>query len=125
CGMSPESMTVLTVIKQLGVSVLKWITFVCCSIVVFASTSYASTVTYVTPGGSTTTGGAVNASATFTTGAGTLSITLTDLLVNPTDVAETISDLDIMLSNGAKTGTLSSSSGQDITVNGDGTYALG
>ncbi len=85
----------------------------------------AETITYVTPAGSTTAGGAVDASATFVTGAGTLSITLKDLLVDPTNVAQLISDLDFTLSNGATSGTLASSSGQEITVNSNGTFTLG
>lgn len=84
----------------------------------------ASTITYVTPPGSTTTG-PVSASATFTTGAGTLLVTLNDLEANPADVSQLISDLDIVLSNGATAGTLTSSSGQQITVNTDGSFVLG
>ncbi len=85
----------------------------------------ADTITYVTPAGSTTSGGPVSAEATFVTGAGTVSITLTDLQANPTDVAQLISDLFFTLSNGATTGTISSSSGQEITVHGDGTFTTG
>lgn len=99
--------------------------YVCLAVLVCALASQAAMITYITPPGSTSGGGPVNASATFTTGAGTLSITLTDLQANPTDVAQLISDLDFVLSNGATTGTLSSSSGQEITVNGGGTFTLG
>jgi hypothetical protein len=52
-------------------------------------------------------------------------ITITDLLAKPTDVAQPISDLSFKPSNGAATGTLTSSSGQQLTVNGNGTFALG
>src|SRR5215831_5587433 len=86
----------------------------CLLIFAFVATSHATTITFVTPIGSSTSG-PVNASATFTTSAGQISITLTDLQVNPTDVAQTLSDLDFVLSNGATTGTLASSSGQQIT----------
>jgi len=79
----------------------------------------ADTVTFVTPSGSTTSGGAVDASATFTTGAGVINITLTNLQGNPKDVAQAISDLDFVLSSGATIGTLVSSSGQEVTVNGE------
>jgi hypothetical protein len=85
----------------------------------------ATVITFVTPTGATTGGGPVNASATFTTGAGTLFISLTDLQANPTDVAQLISDLDFTLSGGQTTGTLSSSSGTQINVAGNGTFALG
>ena len=87
--------------------------------------AHASISTYVTPSGSSTVDGAVNASATFITGPGTVSITLTDLLANPKSVGQLISDLDFLLSNGATTGTLFSSSGQQITVNSGGTSSTG
>ena len=90
-----------------------------------ASAAHASTVTFVTPVGASTGGGAVNASASFTTDAGTLSVTLTDLQANPTDVAQTLSDLVFTLSAGQTSGTLTSSSGQQITVNSGGTFTLG
>ena len=88
--------------------------------------AHASTVTFVTPVGASTSG-PVNASATFITDAGTLSVTLTDLQANPTDVAQTLSDLVFTLSTGQTTGTLTStsSSGQQITVNSGGTFTLG
>ena len=90
-----------------------------------ASDAQADTVTFDTPAGSTTSGGAVDATATFVTGNGTLSITLTNLLANPTDVAQLLSDLSFNLSNGATTGTIGSSSGQEITVAGNGTFTTG
>src|SRR5579871_1911598 len=85
-----------------------------------AMAAHASSITYVTPTGSTTSGGAVKAQADFSTGAGFVTITLTDLQINPTDVAQLISDITFTLSNGATTGTLASSSGQEITVAGPG-----
>ena len=84
----------------------------------------AATIYYGTPTGSSTGGGPVSASASFTTSAGQLLITLTDLQANPTDVAQLISDLDFTLSNGITTGTLASSSGQQITVHSNGTFSL-
>ncbi len=85
----------------------------------------ANVITFVTPAGSTTGGGPVNASATITTGAGTVSIVLTDLQANPTDVAQIISDFDFTLSGGQTSGTLTSSSGQQISIAGNGTTTLG
>lgn len=90
-----------------------------------APKAHADTVTYDTPAGSTTSGGAVDASATFVTGDGTLSITLTDLQANPTDVAQLISDLSFVLSNGATSGTIVSSAGQEVTIATNGTPTLG
>ena len=97
-----------------------------CSFVVLASAvGHASSITFFTPTGATTSGGAVSDSATVVTGAGTVTITLTNLLANPTDVAQLISDFDFVLSNGATTGTLTSSSGQAITINADQSSTLG
>ncbi|HLK50704.1 MAG TPA: PEP-CTERM sorting domain-containing protein [Bryobacteraceae bacterium] len=99
--------------------------FLAAGLVLVASTgAYANTITFVTPAGATTSG-PVDASATFTTGNGVVDITLTNLEANPTDVAQLLSDLDFVLSNGATTGTLASSSGQEITIASDGTFTLG
>jgi len=94
-------------------------------LIVNVSVAHASTVTFVTPPGSTTGGGAVNASATFTTGPGIMSVVLQNLQANPTDIAQLISDLDFTLSTGATTGTSLASLTQQITVNSGGTTTLG
>jgi hypothetical protein len=86
--------------------------------------AHANTFTFVTPVGATTSG-PVNASATVVTGAGTVSVTLTDLLANPTDVAQLISDFDLFLSNGATFATSLTSSGTEINVLGNGTTTPG
>ena len=90
-----------------------------------AQSAFAATITYDTPPGSTTSGGPVDATATFTTGDGSLDITLTNLLANPSNVAQLLSDLSFTMSNGATSGTIASSSGQEITVNNDGTFTTG
>jgi hypothetical protein len=84
----------------------------------------ADSVTFVTASGSTSGGQPVDASATFTMGSGVVTIILTDLQTNPTSVGQLISDLDFVLSSGA-TGTLASSSGQEIAVKPDGSFVLG
>jgi hypothetical protein len=85
----------------------------------------ANTITFVTPVGSSTGGGPVSASATVTTNTNSVFITLTDLQANPTDIAQLLSDFDFVLSNGATTGTLTTSSGQQIVIAGNGTTTLG
>jgi PEP-CTERM motif len=115
----------LRIIKFLRASTMLSLTVALVLFATSATEARADLVTYVTPAGSTTSGGAVDASATFVTGTDSLTITLTNLYANPTDVAQLISDLDFTLSNGATSGTLQSSSGQQITVNGDGSYTLG
>lgn len=89
-----------------------------------ASAASAAQITFVTPVGSTTSGGPVNASATFTTSANTLNIQLTNLQANITDVAQALSDLFFTIDTAA-TATLTNSSGQEITVAGNGTATLG
>jgi hypothetical protein len=87
----------------------------------------AGSITYITPSGSSTGGGPVNAQAVFTTSANTLSITLTDLQANPKDVAQLLSDLKFTIGNGGSfTGSsLASGTGQEITVHGNHTFTLG
>ena len=89
-----------------------------------ASAAYADTFSFMTPTGSSIGGMPVNAAAPVVTGSGTVMITLSDLLANPTDVGQLISDFDIVLSTGAMTGTLASQSGQQINVAGDGTFSV-
>jgi hypothetical protein len=87
---------------------------------------HAGSITYVTPSGSSTTGGPVDAKASFTTGQGSLTITLVNLLANPKDVAQALSDLSFTVGNGTLSGaSQSSSSGQEITIAKGGSFSLG
>src|ERR1700746_3460472 len=85
----------------------------------------AASDTFTTPGGSTAGGQPVDASALFTTGSGTVSITLNNLFANPTAVSQAISDLDFTLSTGPTTGTLASSSGAEVMIGSGGTVTPG
>ena len=86
----------------------------------------AATVTFVTPTGSSVGDGSVNASATFTTSVNTINVSLSDLLANPTSVGQLISDLSFTYSGGHLTGqTLTSGTGQALTVAGNGTFSTG
>jgi hypothetical protein len=85
----------------------------------------AVTDTFMTPTGSSTSDGAVDATATFVTGPGTITITLNDLLANPTSVGQLISDINFTLSNGATTGTLSGSSAPQISIDKSGASTMG
>ena len=83
----------------------------------------ADTITFSTaPGAQNGGGNAVDASVTFTTGNGTLTIDLTNLLsaAGTTTVAQNISDLFFTLSNTTSTGSVSSSSATFINVDGSG-----
>ena len=85
----------------------------------------AAIVTYATPVGSTTGGQPVNASATFTTGAGTIHIDLVNAIVDPKSVVQNVSDLKFTVSTGQNTGTLTGSSALERTVNSGGSYSNG
>lgn len=85
----------------------------------------AAIVEYTTPAGTLVGGQPVDAKATFVTGAGSLSITLENLKDNPTSVIQALSDLAFALSGHETTGTLSSSSGLERTVNSNKTYTDG
>jgi hypothetical protein len=85
----------------------------------------AAIIEYTTPAGSTQSGLPVNALVDITTGNGTISITLENLQANPTSVAQNLSALAITFSSPVGTAGLTSGSGQEITVNGGGTFSLG
>jgi hypothetical protein len=86
----------------------------------------ADTLTYVTPTGSKDgAGDLVNARATFTTGTDAITIVLSNLFSNPTDVGQNLSDLFFTVSTGQKTGTVSSSSGLERTIADDGSFTVG
>ena len=87
----------------------------------------ANTITFNTAVGATNpqSGQPVSATATFITGTNTLTITLTNLLINPTDVSQNISNLAFVLSSGQTTGSISSSSALQRNVASDGSYTDG
>src|SRR5258708_7929764 len=105
-------------------------TLIGCASLLVASAS-ANTVTFVTPAGATTSG-PVDATATFTTSSafgGSLTISLTDLLANPGDAAQLLSDLDFTLSSHSTTGiidpNISRTFGTQRFVNAGGTWSAG
>jgi hypothetical protein len=67
----------------------------------------------------------VNASASFTTGAGTIDVILRNLQPNPTDISQAICDLTFSISSSTAGATLASSSSSQLTVNTGGTFTLG
>lgn len=84
----------------------------------------ANTFTFDTPtGAKDSAGDAVDASAVFITGTDTLTITLTDLLKNPGDVGQLLSDIKFGFAETiSSSGTsLTSASGTGIKVNSNGT----
>jgi hypothetical protein len=92
----------------------------------FAQPVMALTIQFDTAAGATEAGGnPVAARAVFTTGAGTIDIALSNLLVNPLTIAQNLSDLTFHVSTGESTGTLSSSSGLERTIAANGTFTDG
>jgi hypothetical protein len=89
--------------------------------------AHAESVMFITPSGSMSGGGPVNAEADVTTSAGSISITLLDLQSNPKDVAQLLSGFSFTLGNGGLvTGSSETgASSQELTVNGNGTFGIG
>jgi hypothetical protein len=88
--------------------------------------------TFVTPANSSTAGGPVQDQVVFVVGSGvnvpvgTIQVTLTNQQANPNDVSQLLSDLSFTVANGSTTGaTLASSSGQELTDNGNGSFSTG
>jgi hypothetical protein len=80
------------------------------------SSAHATTFTFNDPGA---------AQAVITTGNGTISLTLTDLVQNPTDVASNLSAFSFTLSSSPTSESISSSSAITRTVAGDGSFTNG
>src|SRR5262249_848702 len=97
------------------------------ALVFVPSPGNAAVIAFNTPAGATLGGQPVDAAVTFTTGAGTIHVTLQDLLANPTDVGQLVSDLSFHIAGttGNITGSLTGSSGQEVTVAGNGTTSFG
>ena len=98
-----------------------------CGVLTFLSATQAATIMFTTPSGSTQGTDPVSASATFTTGAGTVTVDLNNLLTTAqmSTVAQDLSDLSFTLSGTFATGLVSDSnrtySGRLIDIATDGT----
>lgn len=88
-----------------------------------ASTASAGVMTYNAIGTTVGTGQTVNASAEFTTGAGTLTIKLYNNLVDPGSVAQLISGLSFSFT-GLSAGSMTGDSGIERIVNSDKSWSL-
>jgi hypothetical protein len=69
-----------------------------CAAVAFGAVSSSG---LAATGGATLTSGGLSGSYNYTTGAGTLSLTLTNLVTNPTSTAQLLSDVSFSLSSGS------------------------
>jgi hypothetical protein len=84
-----------------------------------------ATITFSTPAGSTVGDGAVSAQAIFDFSDGSVTITLSDLLANPTSAGQLVSDLEFVLNGVTTDATLESSSAQQVTVDQNGIPTFG
>jgi PEP-CTERM motif len=103
----------------------KWLLLPAVLLGLAAQSANASVTFFNTPDGSLAGGQPVNATATFTTGADTVTVVLTNLQANPTSVVQSLSDLFFTLNTGENSGTISSSSAQEVTIAADGSFVLG
>jgi hypothetical protein len=65
--------------------------------------------------------GSVSGTADITLGLGSLTVKLTDNTINPNSIGQSLSDVEIVFANTLGPATLTSQSGQLVTINGDGT----
>jgi hypothetical protein len=112
--------------ERICMKVLKHFVYAALIVGLTSSVASANSITFVTPTGSTIGGNPVSAMAALTTGAGTVTLTLTNTLANITDAGQLLTDLFFTLDSGTTTSaTINSSSAQEITVNGNGTFTTG
>ncbi len=96
-----------------------------CLALLCGSNAYATTITY-TFTGTDSAGDPTSASATFVTGSGTIKVTLNDLLSNPKDAGQLLSDIFFTPSGGTtSSASISSASGTPVTVASGGSYTVG
>jgi hypothetical protein len=110
-------MNVMKMIKHLFIS----LALLClCGPAVFAA---SSTYTFT---GTDSAGDPASASAMFITGNGTIQLTLNDLLSNPKDAGQLLSDIFFTPSGGTtSSASISSASGTPLTVASGGSYTIG
>jgi hypothetical protein len=95
----------------------------CLSAFFLASHALGAMITFQTPIGALAGGQSVDATAQFTTSDNQIFVVLTNLQADPKSVAQNLSDLLFTVSTGQTTGTLTSSSGRERIVNGNGTFS--
>ena len=90
-----------------------------------SSIASATTITYVTPSGSATADGSVNATAVIVISPATLTITLSDLLGNPISAGQLLSNFEFTLGSSLSGSAAMSSSAKERTVNSDQSFTEG
>jgi hypothetical protein len=97
----------------------------CCNAVCFCllnSTVYGTTIQYQTVSGATVGGEPVNACATLTTSADTISVKLENFQADPNSPKSILYGLLFTVSTGQNSGTISSTTGVERTVHSGGTF---
>ncbi|WP_397570800.1 PEP-CTERM sorting domain-containing protein [Schlesneria sp. T3-172] len=91
-----------------------------------AATVQAGQIQYITPAGSTTKDGSVDAEAFFTLSNGSLQLTLTNLFANPKADAQTLSAISFKVSGATGSGALTTTgSGLITNISSGGAYTAG
>jgi hypothetical protein len=86
-------------------------------------TASAAIIQFQTIPGSTVGGEPVNARATFTTAADTITVLIENLQADPNSPKSVVYDILFNVSTGQNAGTITSTTGVERTINGDGTYS--
>lgn len=86
------------------------------------SIAWGSQITFQTPPGSEMGGHPVDVRAVFTTNTNLLEVDIYNLINDPQSIIQNLSALGFVLSSGETSGSLTSSSAFERTVNADGTY---
>src|SRR5689334_22409896 len=95
------------------------------AVLMISGIAMGTSITFTTPSGSATSDGSVNAAAVFAVSPGVLTITLNDLLSNPTSVGQLSSNLAFSLSSSLSASASMASSAQERTVKSNGSYTEG
>src|SRR5260370_25140029 len=95
------------------------------AVLMISGIAWGTPITFTTPSASATSDGSVNATAVFTFSPGVLTITLNDLLSNPTSVGQLSSNLAFSLSSSLSAFASLSSAAKERTVNGDHSFTEG
>ncbi len=103
-------------------SILRITRFLLLSMLAASAVAWATQTNCVTPPGAVVPDGDVDARASFTTGTGFVTVTLTDTLSDPRSVGQLLSGLAFTVSGGETAGTLGSSSADLRTVHKGGSF---
>ncbi len=87
------------------------------------TSAYGTTIQYGTSPGDNIGGEAVDAQATFTTSTNSINVTLQNLEADPISPKSVIYDVFFTVSTGQNSGSITSTTGIERTVNGDGTFS--